>query len=188
MADLPPLGPADALILVDVQIDFCPGGALPVPGGDEIVPSLNRWIAHALRGQSLIVASRDWHPSGHPSFKAEGGLWPPHCLQDSEGARFHPALQLPGNVLKVTKGVRFDKDQYSAFDETGLAAALKARGIRRLWIGGLALDVCVQATALDALREGFETHVIRSASRPVTTEGGQNALEALSAAGAVLER
>ena len=187
MAELPALGPQDALLIVDVQPDFCPGGALPVPEGDEVVPVLNRWTDQAVRGKALVVASRDWHPPYHISFRNEGGQWPPHCLQDTDGARFHPALRLPASVFKVTKGVRFDKDQYSAFDETGLSAALKRRGIRRLWIGGLALDVCVLATTLNAVREGFETHLIRSATRPLTPESGQKALETLSAAGVILE-
>jgi nicotinamidase/pyrazinamidase len=187
MPVLPELGPQDALIIVDVQPDFCPGGALPILGGDDVVPVLNKWIDRAVDGGALIIASRDWHPATHMSFRDEGGPWPPHCLQDTPGAAFHPDLRLPSSVWKVTKGTRFDRDQYSAFDETGLAEALRARGIRRLWIGGLALDVCVKATALDALGAGFETHLIRSATRPVTPEGGVQALEALRAAGVQLE-
>ncbi len=114
----------DALLIVDVQNDFCPGGALPIAKGDEVVPVLNRWIA-AARAQGVpVYASRDWHPVGHPSFKEQGGQWPPHCQQDSEGARFHPDLELPADAVTVTKGVRFDQDQYSAFDQTGLARQL----------------------------------------------------------------
>ena len=177
--------PGDALLLVDVQIDFCPGGALPIDGGDDVVPVLNRWIAAAARTGIPIYASRDWHPAGHLSFREAGGPWPPHCLQDSLGARFHPDLQLPADAILVTKGVRFDRDQYSAFDGTGLLVELGRRNVRRLWVGGLAQDVCVRATVLDGRRERFETLVIADGTRPVTTAGGDSAIEAMQAAGAV---
>lgn len=181
------LNPGDALIIVHVQNDFCPGGALPIAGGDEVVPVLNKWIAAAVDHAVPIYASRDWHPAGHISFQESGGPWPAHCLQDSDGAAFHPDLKLPTTVIKVTSGVRFDKDQYSAFDQTGLAAKLKDAGIKRLWIGGLAQDVCVLATVLDACREGFETHVILDATRPITPEGGEDAVKQMREAGAILE-
>src|SRR5690606_32815442 len=130
-----------------------------------------------------VYASRDWHPRGHPSFAPEGGEWPVHCLQDSEGAAFHPALHLPGDVLVVTKGTRFDQDQYSAFDQTGLHERLQKDGIRRIWAAGLAQDVCVCATALDAVRFGYEVALIPGGSLPVTREGGASALEKLRSAG-----
>src|SRR6188474_788165 len=114
------LQPGDALVVVDMQIDFCPGGALPIEHGDAVVPVLNRWIAAAADADVPIYASRDWHPAGHLSFRESGGQWPVHCLQDSDGAKFHPDLHLPASAILVTKGTRFDKDQYSAFDETGL--------------------------------------------------------------------
>lgn len=173
----------DALLLIDVQNDFCPGGALPIEEGDEVVAILNGWIGRALSGGAAIYASRDWHPSGHPSFAGFGGSWPPHCLQDSEGARFHPQLQLPATVVPVTKGVRFDQDQNSAFDQTGLEMRLRQEGIERLWIGGLALDVCVLATVLDACRLGFEVRLLRDGCRPVTAVGGGEALEKMAKAG-----
>ncbi|MEX2525672.1 MAG: isochorismatase family protein, partial [Gammaproteobacteria bacterium] len=110
-----------------------------------------------------------------------------HCLQDSDGAAFHPDLKLPVSVIKVTKGVRFDQDQNSAFDETGLAEQLRKDGIKRVWIGGLAQDVCVLATVLDGCREDFETRVIMNATRPVTAEGGRDACKQMENAGAVLE-
>ena len=181
------LSPGDGLLIVDVQNDFCPGGALPIEGGDEVVPVLNAWIAAAAEKGLPVYASRDWHPLGHPSFEAEGGPWPEHCVQDTEGASFHPGLKLPANTVKVTKGVRFDHDQYSAFDENGLAERMKADGVSRLWIGGLALDVCVKASALEAVRSGFEVHLIEGASKPVSAEGGRAALEEMKAAGVVLE-
>jgi nicotinamidase/pyrazinamidase len=181
------LRPGDALLLVDVQIDFCPGGALPIDRGDEVVPVLNGWVAAAVDAGVPVFASRDWHPERHVSFKESGGEWPVHCVQDSVGARFHPALKLPDSAIVVTKGTRRDRDQYSAFDETDLATELRRRAVRRVWIGGLAQDVCVRATALDAVREGFETIVITDATRPVTPAGGERALEDLRQAGARFE-
>jgi nicotinamidase/pyrazinamidase len=183
----PDLKKADALIIVDVQKDFCPGGALPITDGDTVVPVLNRWIAAAVDAGAPIYASRDWHPLGHISFTEAGGPWPPHCVQDSEGARFHPMLELPDSVVKVTKGTRFDHDQNSAFDQTGLADDLRKRRIKRLWVGGLAEDVCVLATVIDGLREGFEVFVIRDATRPVTSEGGERARRMMLNSGAHLE-
>lgn len=174
---------SDALVLVDVQNDFCPGGALPIEGGNEVVAELNRWIEAAMAAGIPVFASRDWHPEGHLSFVAQGGPWPPHCLQDSEGAAFHPDLRLPEGAVKVTKGVRFEQDQNSAFDQTGLAAELRRRSISRIWVGGLAQDVCVAATALDGRREGFEVMLIIDGTRPVTAEGGRESLEKMEAAG-----
>ncbi|RME64599.1 MAG: isochorismatase family protein, partial [Alphaproteobacteria bacterium] len=131
-----------------------------------------------------VYASRDWHPAKHISFTTRGGPWPPHCLQDSAGAAFHPQLALPEDVVKITKGVRFDKDQNSAFDDTGLAQQLRADHVQRLFVGGLAEDVCVQATVLDGLRAGFRICVIGAATRPVTVDGGRAARQAMQAAGA----
>ena len=165
----------DALLIVDVQKDFCPGGALAVKGGHRIVPVINRWIVAAKAKGVPVYASRDWHPIGHISFKVQGGPWPPHCIQGSDGARFHPDLALPDSTILVTKGVRFDQDQNSAFDQTGLAVQLNKDGIRRLWDAGLAEDVCVLATVLDARREGFEVVLIQNGTCPITSEGGEKA-------------
>jgi nicotinamidase/pyrazinamidase len=178
----------DAVIVVDVQNDFCPDGALPIERGDEVIPPCNLWADAAARAGLPVYASRDWHPVNHPSFKSQGGEWPRHCVQDTEGARFHEKLELPKSTIVVTKGTRFDKDQYSAFDETGLAEELRRQGVRRVWIGGLAQDVCVRATALEAARYGFETHVLLDATRPVTSEGGREALREMEDAGVRLER
>ncbi len=178
--------PGDCLLLVDVQNDFCPGGALPIPDGDAVVPVINRWIDAARLKAVPVYASRDWHPLRHISFREEGGKWPQHCLADSPGAAFHPQLLLPDDTVKITKGVRFDKDQNSAFDETGFAVFLKREGIARLWIGGLAEDVCVLATVLDARREGFTVNVIAAAVRPVTPQGGRAAAAAMRTAGAMI--
>lgn len=180
------LKPGDALLIIDVQNDFCPGGALPVEGGNAIVPVINRWIQAAVAKGVLVYASRDWHPVGHLSFKEQGGPWPPHCIQDSDGATFHPDLALPDSAVIVTKGVRFDQDQNSAFDQTGLAVQLRKTGIRRLWIAGLAEDVCVLASVLDARREGFEVVLIQNGTRPITSESGEKARRQMQKAGARL--
>ena len=173
----------DGLLLVDVQNDFCPGGALPIGEGDKIVPVLNQWIEAAQTKAIPIYASRDWHPVHHMSFEGQGGKWPPHCIQDTDGASFHPELKLPKNAVKITKGVRFDQDQNSAFDQTGLTEQLKRDNVKRLWIGGLALDVCVLATVLDARKLNFEVHVILKATRPVTPKGGEEAIRKMKEAG-----
>ena len=178
----------DALLIVDVQKDFCPGGALPVEGGDAIVPLINRWISMAVVRRVPVYASRDWHPMSHLSFKERGGQWPPHCIQDSDGAKFHPDLALPNSTIIVTKGVRFDQDQNSAFDQTGLAVQLRKDGIWRLWVAGLAEDVCVLATVLDGRREGFEVILIEKATRSITTEGGEKARRQMQEAGAHYSR
>jgi nicotinamidase/pyrazinamidase len=172
----------DALLVVDVQKDFCPGGALPVERGNEVVPVLNRWIDAALKMNIQIYASRDWHPRRHISFESEGGLWPPHCIEDTEGAAFHPDLKLPESVTRITKGVRFDQDQNSVFDQTGLEVRLKRDGVRRIWVGGLAQDVCVLASVLDA-SEHFDVVVIRAATRPISPERGRQALMKMRHAG-----
>ncbi len=173
----------DALIIVDVQNDFCPGGALPIEEGDQVIPLLNQWIDDALLADIPIYVSRDWHPVNHPSFEEQGGPWPSHCLQDTMGARFHPELRVPESAIKITKGVRFDQDQNSVFDQTGLAVQLRKKNIRRVYIGGLAEDVCVLASALDGIQEGFEVLVIPDATRPVTPEGGENARRRMRSAG-----
>ncbi len=173
----------DALLVVDVQRDFCPGGALAVEEGDRVVPVLNKWVREAQGRNAPTFFSRDWHPLGHPSFKERGGSWPPHCLQDTDGAAFHTDLDVPDGSVIVTKGVRFDKDQYSVFDETGLAEELKRRSIRRLWLGGLAQDVCVRYSALSAREAGFEVALIRNGTRPVSPEGAKEALDEMEKAG-----
>lgn len=185
--DFDRLEPGDALLIVDVQRDFCAGGALPVPDGDAVIPVLNTWASAAQHQGARIYASRDWHPREHPSFHTREGEWPPHCIQDTSGAAFHPDLKLPDTTITISKGTRLDRDQYSAFDATGLADDLHAHGIRRVWVGGLAEDVCVRATALDAQRAGFETHVIRAATRPLSPEGGRATERELSAAGVAVE-
>jgi nicotinamidase/pyrazinamidase len=173
----------DALVIVDVQNDFCPGGAFPIERGSDIIPILNRCITAAAAKHIPLYASRDWHPVDHVSFVGQGGQWPPHCIQDSEGAQFHPDLQLPTSVIKITKGVRFDHDQNSIFDSTGLTYHLRKKSIKRLWVGGLAEDVCVLATVLDARREELEVVLIENATRPVSAEGRERARKQMREAG-----
>ena len=174
----------DGLLIVDVQNDFCPGGALPISEGDRVVPVVNQWIDAAEKIGIPVYASRDFHPVRHVSFKDQGGLWPPHCIKGSEGAAFHPELKLPDHVVKITKGVRLDHDQLSLFNQTGLAEQLHRDGVKRIWIGGLAQDVCVMETVLDARKAGFDVYVIMNATRPVTPEGGRESVAKMKEAGA----
>ena len=184
-----PLDQEDALLAVDVQNDFCAGGSLVVPMGEAVVPELNRWIAAAVAGGATVWASRDWHPADHVSFHERGGPWPPHCVRNSPGAALRSDLHLPASVLIVDKGVQRDRDSYSAFDGTGLADRLRGTGVRRVWVGGLALDYCVLATALDSVKEGFETHLLLRAARPVdvTPGDGDRAVDRMVAAGVIIE-
>jgi nicotinamidase/pyrazinamidase len=173
----------DALLVVDVQRCFSPGGQLPVAGADEILPVLNRWIEAAVELRIPVYFSRDWHSQGHVSFQEQGGPWPAHCVQDTESAGFLPDLLVPEGSVIVTKGVRLDQDQNSAFDQTGLAQRMERDGVKRLYIGGLAQDVCVLASALDATYAGFETVLLVDATRPVTAAGGEEALRRMEQAG-----
>jgi nicotinamidase/pyrazinamidase len=172
----------DALIIVDVQNDFCPGGALAVQRGDEVIPTVNR----LLKQRWLSVATMDWHPAEHCSFEPHGGPWPPHCVQGTTGAELHPELDAENIQLTVTKASHHDKDAYSGFDGTELASILREKGIARVVVCGIATDYCVKATAHDALKEGFEVVVLEDAVRGVEVNPGdsQRALEELRKAGA----
>ena len=170
---------APALLIVDVQNDFCPGGALAVPEGDRVVPVLNQYIERCRAGQVPVITSRDWHPEKTTHFKAYGGIWPPHCIQHTKGAQFHPDLKLPKETIVISKGMDPDKDSYSAFqafDSEGapLAQLLKKRQITHLFIGGLATDYCVRASVLDALQEGFRVTVLKDAIRGVELKPGDS--------------
>ena len=170
----------EALVVVDVQNDFCPGGTLGVSGGDQIVPVCNRYIERFHECGAPVFLTRDWHPSKTRHFEAFGGAWPPHCVQGTPGAAFHPALFIPREAVVVSKGMDPDADAYSGFqaeNETGMpfAAMLGERGVRRLYIGGLATDYCVKATALDALHGGFEVLVLADAIRAVDVVPGDGA-------------
>ncbi len=166
------IGSKDSLILVDYQRDFCPGGSLPVKGGNAIAPTLNDYIKLFKKVGAPIYATRDWHPSNHVSFKDQGGMWPAHCVQDTQGAGFHDALRLPKGVKVISKGTDPLREAYSGFDGTDLANDMKKEGIRRVFVGGLATDYCVKNTVLDALRIGFETVLLTDAIRAVDLEPG----------------
>jgi nicotinamidase/pyrazinamidase len=176
----------DALLIVDVQADFLPGGALAVSGGDTIIEPLNRCLTQFHRRRLPIIASRDHHPLNHCSFREQGGPWPPHCVIGTSGAAFAAGLALPDDALVVSKATAPETDAYSAFQHTGLAALLRIRHCRRLFIGGLATDYCVQATVLDALREGFEVVVLADAICAVNAQPGDGAraVANMAAAGA----
>ena len=174
---------SDALLVVDVQNDFCPGGALEVPDGDAVVPILNAWIRAAHDKDIPVLASRDWHPEGHASFKSQGGKWPPHCIQDTPGAQFHPDLDITDETEIVSKGECKDHDEYSPFQPTDLAVQLRNIGVERLWIGGLALDVCVRESAIDAAKSELAPHVILPATRAVSPAAAPDIIEELSSRG-----
>jgi len=169
------LTPADALIIVDLQNDFLPGGSLGVPQGDEVVAPIQQLIdlyqAHGLP----IYASRDWHPEGHCSFTAQGGPWPVHCIAGSTGAAFSSAIDLEQFATVISKATTVEKDAYSAFNGTGLGEQMRARGIARVAVCGLATDYCVLNTARDALTEGFATLLVLDAIRAVDVHPGDGA-------------
>jgi nicotinamidase/pyrazinamidase len=192
----------DVLLVVDIQNDFCPGGALAVPRGSEVVPLINR-LAQRFEH---VVLTQDWHPAGHRSFASSHSgrkpyetievaygvqiLWPDHCVQDTPGAEFHKELQIPHAELVLRKGYHRDIDSYSAFYEndrtthTGLAGYLRERGLRRVFVAGLAFDFCVRYSTEDAHREGFEVVVIDDACRGIDVGGSVAATrQALGALG-----
>ena len=176
----------DALIVVDVQKDFIPGGKLPVPNGDKVIPVTNSYIEIFHRNKLPIFATRDWHPSGHCSFKDYGGEWPLHCVASTAGAGFAPGLNLPEDVCIISKGLEKDRDAYSGFQGTDLDDRLRSLDIKRLFIGGLALDVCVLSTVRDALDLGYQAFLLTDASRAVNVhEGdGDKAIDTMLALGA----
>lgn len=169
----------DALVVIDVQGDFLPGGALAVPAGDEVVPVLAACVEAFAHNKCPIVASRDWHPPDHCSFQASGGPWPPHCIADSPGATIDPGLRLPDNATIIDKATSADKDAYSAFEGTTLDAQLRKLQTRRLFIGGLATEYCVLNTALDGLRLGYEVVLLTDAIRAIDQADGDQAIEKL---------
>jgi nicotinamidase/pyrazinamidase len=164
------VGKTDALIVADVQNDFCPGGALPVPKGDEVIPALNDYIKIFKKTNANIFATRDWHPPNHISFKAQGGPWPPHCIQNTEGAKFHPDLKLPDSTTIVSKAMDPLKEAYSGFEGTKLADTLKTQGVTRIFVGGLTTDYCVKNTVLDARKLGFEVVLLIDAVRGINVK------------------
>jgi nicotinamidase/pyrazinamidase len=174
-----------ALIVVDVQNDFCPGGTLAVPHGDEVVAPLNKLIDKFLERGDPVFKSRDWHPRSTKHFSAYGGTWPVHCVQNTKGAQFHPALRDDPRIKIVSKGLG-ETDGYSAFEETDLGSQLHNAGVQELIVGGLATDYCVKNTVLDALGQGFKVKALENAMRPVELQpgDGERAIEDMRAAGA----
>lgn len=173
-----------ALVIVDFQNDFTPGGALAVAGGDEIAARINELAASG--GYDLVVATRDWHPPDHGSFAEEGGIWPVHCVQGTPGAELHPALDQAHVDVVIDKGQDPEAEGYSGFEDTELERLLRARDIDEVTVVGLATDYCVKNTALDALRLGFDVEIDSEAVRGVDVEPGdaEQALDELAAAGA----
>lgn len=162
----------DALIVVDVQKDFLPGGALGVPAGDEVIPVLNEYMHQFMKRGLPVYATRDWHPADHCSFRAAGGPWPPHCIADTAGAQFPPGLALPANVYIISKATAREPDSYSGFAGTDLAHRLHQTGVRRVFVGGLATDYCVLNTVKDALALGFAAVLLLDAVRAVNVQAG----------------
>jgi nicotinamidase/pyrazinamidase len=164
-----------ALLVVDVQNDFTPGGALAVPRGDEVVPLLNRYMEMFGVAGVPVYTSRDWHPEVSKHFKEHGGVWPPHCIQGTWGAEFHPDLRRPEDAITISKGMDPERDSYSAFDAleedgTPLAESLRRRGVEHIFMGGLATDYCVKWSALEAANQGFQFTVLLDASLGVNLE------------------
>jgi len=177
----------DALLVIDMQVDFLPGGALGVAGGHEVVAPINHLIALYGAAGAPVFASRDWHPQDHCSFQAQGGPWPPHCMADTPGAQFAAELALPDDAVVISKATTAAVDAYSAFSGTDLAAQLRARGVERVAVVGLATDYCVLNTVTDALEEGFTTLLVPEAMRAVEVQAGdgRRALDRMVARGAV---
>ena len=185
--------PDSALLIVDVQNDFCPGGSLAVSGGDEVVPVLNELARTFAEAGRPVVATRDWHPERTTHFKDFGGVWPAHCVIDSHGGQFHPDLTLPPEAVVVSKGMGEHEDSYSGFDAVhrdgrSLAQVLFETGARRVYVGGLATDYCVKHTVLDGRKRGLEMIVLRDAVRGVDLQPGDSdhALDEMQSAGAVV--
>jgi nicotinamidase-related amidase len=181
------IGPGDALIVVDVQNDFLPGGRLAVPEGDEVVAPLNRAILKFIAAGQPVFATRDWHPPDHVSFLGRGGLWPPHCIRDTLGAAFAPTLHLPASVTVISKATSSEREAYSGFDGTDLARRLREAGVKHVFVGGLATDYCVLNTVHDALDRDFMVSLLVDAVRAVEVHpgDGERALAEMARLGAV---
>jgi len=152
-----------ALIVVDVQRDFCPGGSLPVKSGNRVVGPINELVSQFEKEGSPVFFTRDWHPADHCSFVSRGGPWPPHCVKGTLGAEFHPELYVPTDAVIISKATKKDREAYSGFQGTQLAEQLRRRGVKDVYVAGLATDYCVKNTVLDALREGFVASVVEDA-------------------------
>lgn len=175
-----------ALIVVDVQNDFCPGGSLAVANGDEVVAPLNELIKEFLDRGEPVFKTRDWHPATAKHFAAYGGIWPVHCVRNTPGAEFHPGLFDDPRITIISKGIDESADGYSGFDGTNLAQILRDQEVKEVWVGGLATDYCVKHTVLDALQQGFEVKALADAMRAVDLNpaDGEKAIEEMRNAGA----
>lgn len=177
----------DALVIVDVQNDFLPGGSLAVQGGEKIIAPLNRYIEAAQAKGLPIFATRDWHPPSHCSFKEQGGIWPPHCVANSEGAQFSSELNSPRSTPVISKGTELEKDAYSGFEGTDLDERLRSAGISRVLIGGLATDYCVLNTVKDAIKQGYDVLLLQDAIEAVNVQpkDGEKAIDEMTSLGAI---
>ena len=177
----------DALIVIDVQNDFLPGGKLAVSGGDAVVPVLNQYIKIFQKASLPIFATRDWHPVDHCSFQEQGGSWPPHCVAGTPGADFADDLELPPEASIISKATAQDKDAYSGFEGTDLDRQLRALGVGRIFVGGLATDVCVLNTVKDGVAHGYSVMLLVDAVRAVNVnpDDGSRALAEMKNLGAV---
>ena len=180
-----------ALLIVDLQNDFCPGGALSVPEGDQIILAINKYIKIFQKKKAAILATRDWHPVRTKHFKDFGGIWPVHCIQNTLGAAFHPKLKLPKDAILLYKGMDPQKDAYSAFQAedtsgTSLPKLLKLYGVQELYIAGLATDYCVRFSARDALKQGFKVKILTDAIKGVDLKpkDSENAIKEIVKLGA----
>ena len=161
-----------ALLVVDLQNDFCPGGALGVPEGDQIIPKVNNYVKLFLKKKFPVFVSRDWHPKDTKHFKQAGGPWPPHCIQNTEGSKFHPDFDIPKDAIILSKGTNPALDGYSVFEARDLKnrsfiEILNSMGIDEIYIAGIATDYCIKMTSIDALKEGFVVHVLTDAIKGV---------------------
>lgn len=186
-------GGGDALVIVDVQNDFIPGGALAVPEGDKVVAPLNKAIEIFKTGNLPVFFTRDWHPSKHCSFQEFGGPWPPHCVQNTEGAEFVSDLRVNDSTIIITKGAAFEPDEYSGFQGvddkgTSLDTCLKNLGVGRIFVGGLATDYCVLNTVLDGISFGYDVYILTDSIRAVNVkpDDGEKALKEMTQKGAQL--
>ena len=176
------------MLVVDVQRDFCPGGALAIKDGDRVVPKLNRVIRAFLMASLPVFFVRDWHPRNHMSFKDQGGIWPPHCVKGTPGAEFHPRLKVPLGAVVISKGTEARSEAYSGFQGTDLEKRLKKAGVREIFLGGLATDYCVKETSLDALDAGLKVNVLEDCIKGVNlrADDSELALQKIVARGARL--
>ncbi len=162
----------DALLVVDMQLDFLDGGSLAVEGSLAIIPVVNGYIDRFKRARIPIFACRDWHPENHCSFVEHGGIWPPHCVAESSGAAFHPDLCLPPGTYVASKGTRVDRDAYSALDGTEMEREMRAQDVQRVFVCGLATDYCVLASARDLAKSNFDVVILEDAIRAVDVRPG----------------